>query len=316
MSRPSLHDLVVPVLLVAGMMHPLQAAAQGGGVVQTQPTIVDINFTQTAKAIEGDGTAVGNVELKLEFASSAGASRYDGNHQLNVTFETQNGTATGGTCGSAGADFVPVASQLTFTGQSSATINITICGDALSEGDEQFTVRFTTNEPNQATAAVIRPSRDGAVIISDNEALPQLSITPAVQIQEPSTGQAFAVFTVSLTGPPTQRPVTVDFATSPGTASAGNACPSGRESVDYVTKTGTLTFGPPPAGTLVNPREPRTQQIQVPVCSDGRRSEPSETFTVTLTRAVNAGLPAGSKPSTPSLSPSGPTRTGTATIVD
>ena len=190
--------------------------------------------------------------------------------------------------------------------------------DELSEGNEQFAVRFATNEPNQSTAAVIRPltnNRDGIVTITDNESLPKLSITPAVQIQEPSTGQASAVFTVSLTGPLTQRPVTVDFATAPGTASAGNACPTARENVDYVTRTGTLTFTIP-LNQLVNPRAPRTQQIQVPVCSDGRSAEPAETFFVSLTRAVNASLPPGPKPSTPSLSPTTPTSTGTGTIVD
>jgi hypothetical protein len=305
---------IVPGLFVVTTSRPHLAEAQGGGVVPTQPLIVNIDFAQSP-VVEGDGSAVANVEVRLTFASQTGAGRYDGTHQLVVAFATQNGTATGGTCGSAGADFVPVSSSVTFTGQASAAISIPVCGDLVSEGNEQFTVRFTTTEPSQATEAVIRPNRDGIVTITDNEPLPQLSITPVVQIQEPSTGQASAVFTVSLTGALTQRPVTVDFATAPGTASAGNACATGRENVDYISRTGTLTFNPPPAGQLVNPRTPRTQQIQIPVCGDGRRGEPGETFKVSLSRAVNAALPVN-KQSVPTLTPTTPTSTGTATIVD
>ena len=103
-----------------------QAAAQGGGVVNPQPLIVNLDFTQTA-VVEGDGGALANVELRLAFASAGGAARYDATHQLTVTFATQNGTATGGTCGVSGADFVPASGQVNFSGQASATINLQVC---------------------------------------------------------------------------------------------------------------------------------------------------------------------------------------------
>lgn len=61
---------------------------------------------------------------------------------------------------------------------------------------------------------------------------------------------------------------TVDWATSPGTASAG---------ADYVTSAGTLTFAP-------GNNNDRVQQVQVPVIEDNT-DEPDETFTVALSNA-------------------------------
>lgn len=320
MSRPPLQKLIIVLSVVAfGAIHLPQAVAQNSGVVPTQPLLIRVTFSQT-KVTEGDGGASANVELKLAFDQPSLADRYDATRQMTITYATVNGTATGGNCGTAGADFAPVSSVLTFTGQSSATINVQVCGDDLSEGNEQFAVRFNATEPNQATAVVIQPlvnSRDGIVTITDNEALPTVSITPAVQVNEPATGQASAVFTVSLTGPPTQRVATVDYSTAPGTAVAGNGCPAnGRENIDYVTRSGTLTFSTP-IGQIVNPRTPRTQQIQVPVCSDSR-SEPNETFSVNLTHAVNAALPTtgGGRVTSPTAIPTIPVTRGTATIVD
>src|SRR5439155_15954122 len=64
--------------------------------------------------------------------------------------------------------------------------------------------------------------------------------------------------------------VSVDYATADGTATAG---------LDYTATRGTVSF---PAGTT-------TGQIVVPIAPDAL-DEPDETFTMTLTRPVNAAL--------------------------
>ena len=140
MSRPLLQKLILPGVLAFIALHPGQTAAQGGGVVPTQPLLIRVTFSQT-KVTEGDGGGSANVELRLAFDQPSLADRYDATRQMTITYATVNGTATGGNCGTAGADFAPVSSVLTFTGQSSATINIQVCGDEVSEGNEQFAPR-------------------------------------------------------------------------------------------------------------------------------------------------------------------------------
>ena len=149
-----------------------------------------------------------------------------------------------------------------------------ICGDDVSEGDQQFEVQLSN-----ATSATIQDG-SGLVTITDDESLPTLSITPTVLVNEPNAlaSQVEAVFTVTLAGPATEQPVSVQYATAPGTASAGTACAA--KAGDYITQAGTLTFASAKS----------TQKIQVPICSDSTANEPNETFTVTLTRAANAAI--------------------------
>ena len=97
---------------------------------------------------------------------------------------------------------------------------------------------------------------------------PQVSIELAVQVTEDA---GTAEVAVTLTGS-SLRTVTVDYATSDGTATAGT---------DYVASSATLTFAP---GIT-------EQKIQVTVINDALdEEEENETFTVTLTDPNNASL--------------------------
>lgn len=92
---------------------------------------------------------------------------------------------------------------------------------------------------------------------------------PDITVAEGSNGVAQALFTVNLVGPCPDL-VTVDYATQDGTALAGQ---------DYEPVSGTLEFAPgETAKTIVVRLMP-----DVPV-------EDDETFSVVLTRPVNAGL--------------------------
>ena len=90
-----------------------------------------------------------------------------------------------------------------------------------------------------------------------------------VSVVEGASGTTQAVFTVTLTGT-TNQPVTVNYATSAGTATAGG---------DYDATNGVLSF---PVGTT-------SQPISVVVHGDAL-NEADETFGVTLSDAVNATL--------------------------
>jgi hypothetical protein len=91
-------------------------------------------------------------------------------------------------------------------------------------------------------------------------------------VTEGNTGTTNAVFTVSLSTP-SALPVTVDFATAPGTATSP---------ADFAAQTGTLTFAP---GTT-------TQLITVAVVGEAI-FEANETFVVNLTNPANATLQDG-----------------------
>src|SRR5262249_29445650 len=102
--------------------------------------------------------------------------------------------------------------------------------------------------------------------------LPGLSIDD-VELMEGDTGTTDAVFTVTLSQASNQT-VTVDFATTDGTADAASG--------DYVAASGTLTI---PAGTTA-------QTISITVNGD-TTVEPDETFFVDLSNAVGANIENG-----------------------
>ncbi|QSV62267.1 MAG: hypothetical protein HEQ26_05345 [Dolichospermum sp. DL01] len=101
-------------------------------------------------------------------------------------------------------------------------------------------------------------------------ALPSLSIKD-ITVTEGNTGTTNATFTVTLSGE-TFQPVTVNYATANGTATAGS---------DYTATTGTLIFN-------VNPGE-TSKQITVSVLGDSL-FEGNETFFVNLSNAINANI--------------------------
>ena len=102
--------------------------------------------------------------------------------------------------------------------------------------------------------------------------LPKASVADAT-VTEGSSGSKNLVFTVTLDKAST-TPVTIAYATSNGTASAGS---------DYTAKSGTVTFA---AGVT-------SQQISVPVLGD-TAVESNETLTLTLSNPTGATIADGS----------------------
>src|SRR5262249_23987185 len=138
-------------------------------------------------------------------------------------FATSNGTAT------AGSDYTATSGTLNFAdGEVSKTFSISIVNDTLVEGDE--TVNLTLSSPTGATLG--SPAAALLTIQDDDVARPgnlQFSAT-AYTVNKT---QRTATITVTRIGD-SNVPVTVHYATSDGTATAGS---------DYTAVSGTLSFG-------------------------------------------------------------------------
>ena len=144
------------------------------------------------------------------------------------------------------------------TGQSNVTVSLTA---PTALGTYQLRL-FTNGYDKLATSATFTVAM----------ALPTLSIND-VTITEGNSGTATATFTVTLSAASSQT-VTVAYATVNGSASGGS---------DFTAVSGTLSFAP---STL-------TQTIAVTISGD-TTVEPTETFTINLANATNAGISDGS----------------------
>ena len=182
---------------------------------------------------------------------------------VTVDYHTVSGTA-------GSADFTGISGTVTFAaGETSKTITIAIAPDTLVEGNEQFSV--VLSNPQSATIA------DGTgvgTIVDDDTAqpvVPTLAIGDA-SITEGDSGTAQLSFTVTLSQAAT-GPVTVNYSTANGTATAGS---------DYTARSGTVTFA---AGET-------TKTVTVPITGDAA-VEGNETFTISLAGASGATIADG-----------------------
>jgi len=172
--------------------------------------------------------------------------------------------AVAGVTAVAGGDFQipPAPLSLTFApGVTSQAISVPILDDTLDEGDETFDITLTGS-----TGATIADGTATGTII-DNDPQPSITIGNVSVSDFGSTPNA--IFTVSLSAP-SSNPITVDYQTSNGTATAG---------ADYQAQSGKLTI---PVGAT-------GATIAIPIITD-TLPEADETFTVNLDNPVNATL--------------------------
>ena len=177
---------------------------------------------------------------------------------VTVHYATANGSAT------TPADYTATSGTLTFAaGDTSETITVTVNGDVLDEGNEQFVVNLSS--PSNAGFGDLV----GVATINDQDPPPALSISDAT-ITEGDAGTVDATFTVTL-APVSGQTVFVQYATANGSATAG---------ADYgAIGLTTLTFLPGET----------TKTITVSVNAD-LLDEDDETFTVGLSSPVSATL--------------------------
>src|SRR5439155_1547344 len=136
--------------------------------------------------------------------------------------------------------------------------------EALVEPDETFNVNLSV----PVNAVLGTATATGTILDDDGPPNPRLAIGD-VAVVEGDTNSAKATFTVTLDQPKTTD-VTAQWATAPGTATAGS---------DYTTASGTVTI---PAGKT-------SASIGVTVLGN-TTVEPDEMFTVTLSSPVGATI--------------------------
>ncbi|KAF0249046.1 MAG: Endoglucanase, partial [bacterium] len=211
-----------------------------------QPSLSINDVTVT----EGNsGTTLANFTVSLSPASAL---------SVTVDFATANGTAT------AGSDYVASSGTLTFApGVTSQTISVTVNGDNTVEPDETFFVNLTN-----LTNAIIGDSQGLGTITNDDVAnAGTLQFSAATYTVAENGGSA--TITVTRTNG-TSGSVSVNYATSNGTATAGS---------DYTTTNGTLTFADGVA----------SQTFSVPVLDDFL-AEVDETVNLALSNPTGATL--------------------------
>ncbi len=177
----------------------------------------ELRFAQASKqAGEGAGSATFTV------------NRVNGDDgAVSVSFATSNGSAT------AGSDYVANSGTLSWGDNDDGSRNITvqILEDGLDENDE--TVNLALSNPTGG-ASLGSPSTATLTILDNDDPMPQPG---QLQFASPvfSAGEdsGSATITVTRTGG-SQGPVSVDYATSDGSATAGS---------DYTTAAGTLSWG-------------------------------------------------------------------------
>jgi hypothetical protein len=172
-----------------------------------------------------------------------------------VNYSTLEGSAN------VGSDFAAIVdSQLTFApGETEKTITVDVIGDKIVEAFETFSV--VLSEP--FNASVVNGTATGTILNDDT----LLRINDASAL-EGHAGIHALTFTITLSAP-TALPVSVDFASADGTATAG---------ADYTALTpGTLHFAPGET----------SKTIAVDVLGD-TVVEPSKTLSIVLSQASNA----------------------------
>ncbi len=139
--------------------------------------------------------------MQAEFTVSLASPAGEG---TTVDYQTEDETA-------AGTDYEPASGTLTFpVGGTKMTIEVTVNGDTMEEGDETFLVRLS----NPVNGTIMDETGTGT--IRDDDEAPTLSINNPV-----AAGDAEAItFTVSLTRESVSD-VGVDYAANSATAKAG-----------------------------------------------------------------------------------------------
>ena len=248
-SDPKLNGVADPGVLIGG-------SSQFTEIADDDTVSVSVG---NASVTEGDG---GTPTMTFTVSLSHVPDDVSGEDYL-VDFSTVADTATESTTPGNG-DYEPATGTLewndTQTNQSQ-TVVVTVNGDTAPEDDEFFDLVLSTPTTTSATNAFVIEDGSGQGTIFDDDTF-RISVS-SFGSEDEDTGPMN--FTVSLNMVPSStETITVDFATSDGSATAGN---------DYTATNETVTF---------TDTSPTSQTVSVPVINDAAE-ESTETFTVTLT---------------------------------
>ena len=245
----------------------LSNAAGGGGAT---PIITGSPVATAITAITEDA----GVEFSI--SGPSGEVEEGSDAEFTVTLSagvasevTVDWTASGA---SPGMDYSPTGGSVTFPGGSSAgatrTITISVTNDFISEVAETFTVTLGSVSGDNAAQVGVDPNRGSAsATVAASDPITVALSGPATVVEG---GTASYAVSLSPAGVVPSADLTVDYATSDGTASAGE---------DYEAVSGALTFTRDSSG-------PQTFTV---AAAEGKGGEAGETFTVSLSNAAGGG---------------------------
>jgi large repetitive protein len=235
---------------LSGATNATIADGQGVGTITNDDPVPSISVEDQILG-EGDvGTSTMTFNVSLSNPSG---------QTVTVDYATNDGTAT-----VTDGDYVAASGTVTFLpGDTAKTVDVTINGDTKKEADQDFTLDLSN--PSNATIS----DEQGIGTITNDDPVPDASIADA-SVAEGDAGTSTLSFDVTLSHA-SDDSVTVDWATSDGTATTGDG--------DYVVGSGTVTFDPGDT----------TKSVDVTVNGD-TTYEADEDLTVTLSNAGNAGL--------------------------
>jgi Ca2+-binding RTX toxin-like protein/predicted extracellular nuclease len=251
----------------------LTAASNSDGTVTTN---IGTNLTATGNITNDDTPGTLSIGDVIKAEGDSGTTHFDftvtrSGGATGAVGATWTLNAPGGAGNADSADFIP-AQGLTGTvsfaeGETSKTVTIDVQGDAIDEGNENFTVTLSV-----PTGGAALGDSSGLGTITNDDAPPALSVSD-VSFAEGNGGVTYMVFTVSLNKVAVGT-VTVDYQTSPGTAADGT---------DFLGVAGQVSIA---AGQL-------TGTFSVPIIGDAN-PENNETLTVALSNPVGATINDGS----------------------
>lgn len=197
------------------LSNPVNAAL---GVLTTATLSIIDNETTTVQ-FETPGYIInengGQVAIQVTLSSAAA-------FPITVDYATSDGTAA------AGSDYTANSGTLTFApGETSKTINVAVLDDSAFESNE--IVNLTLSNVTPGTTFLGVPS-SATLTILDDEQQPTVKFSSTTYSVNEEAGTANITVTLSTVA---NAPVTIDYATSAGTAIAGE---------DFTNTSGTLTF--------------------------------------------------------------------------
>jgi hypothetical protein len=263
-GTPPAETFFVDLVSVASGPVTIGPDSRGQGLILDDDTPVTVSIAD-ATTNEGD---VGDPILTFTVTLSGAAPA-----PVTVNYSTSNGSAT------APDDYTAVTNGVLnlAQGATTATFDITLHADKLTEGNENFLIVITASgaQPGKMSAVgtiidddAPPPPPPGSGPGTSSAGFPTMTITDAS-----TTEGSPATFTVSLSATST-RTISVNFATTDGTATAG---------ADYIARTGSLSFAPGET----------SQTIVITTLGDGV-AEGDETFSVVLSSVSFANLGKGS----------------------
>ena len=133
------------------------------------PTLTPINSVNIgindAKVAEPASPNTVDMAFTVSLSSPASGA-------ITVNFQTADQTATAGTCGNPGADYVSTSGQVAFAaGEQVKTINVPICSDAVADDNETFVVNLSGatggNLTDNQAVGTITANTPGTFLISE-----------------------------------------------------------------------------------------------------------------------------------------------------